>query len=63
MSISRSEILRNKEGTEVEKILGDHEKSMGGQWEVIGGHGRSVRGPGKVSGRSKGGHGWSSGDC
>ena len=54
MSISRSEILRRKkEGTEVEKILVDHEKSMGG-------HGR---GPGKVSGRSKGGHGWSSGGC
>ena len=45
MSISRSEILREKKrrkkrGTENEKIIGDHRGQwdfMGGQWEVMGG--------------------------
>ena len=46
MSISRSEILRRKKRTEVEKLMGDHGRSC----EVCGGYGRSLRGPGRSVG-------------
>ena len=36
MSISRSEILRRKKRTEVEKLMGDHGRSMGGHVRSVG---------------------------
>ena len=36
MSISRSEILRRNKRTEVEKLMGDHGRSMGGHVRSVG---------------------------
>ena len=45
MSISRSEIFRKKKrkrGTEVEKIIGDHKRSMGCHGRLMGGQRASL---------------------
>ena len=45
------------------EVCGGHGRSVRGPGRSVGGHGRSVSGPGRSVGGLKGGHGRSPGGC